>query len=181
LLRTDPERLPGRDALGLPLQLERRELPVLDDLLRGGEGPRAHHHPAGLRRSLQSRGHVHSVTGQHPIPWAGDSVLIDEHLPGLDADPHLESRLAFGREGPIELGEDRLHLQRGSDRTFGIILVGTRDAEDRQEGIAHKLLEQPLVTPDLIGQPVECPPHHGLDHLGILALSERRRPDQVGE
>ena len=89
------------------------------------------------------------------------ALLVDEHLAGLDADPHRELRLALGREPAVQLGQHRLHLERRAHRPFGVVLVGAGDAEDRQHRIAHELLGQALVAGDLLGEAVESPSRPG--------------------
>ncbi len=74
----------------------------------------------------------------------------------------------------VQLRQDRLHLDRGAHGALRVVFVRARHAEHGQHGIAHELLQEPLVAPDLLGQPVERPADHGLDHLGILAFGERR-------
>ena len=165
----------------LPLQVERRKLAVLDHVLGGRVDGRTDHDASRLRGTLQARGRVHRVAGEHAVARAARSFLIDEHLAGLHADPHRELRPALGGEPAVQLGKDRLHLDRRADGALGVVLVRARHAEDGQHGVAHELLEEPLVAPDLLGQSVERAADDGLDHLGILAFRERRGPDEVGE
>jgi hypothetical protein len=179
--RLDPERHPCRDGLGLALQVERLELAVLDHVLRGGVRAGPDDDLSGLGRRLEPRGRVHGVAGQHAVALTGGALEVDEHLAGLDADPHRERGLALGREPAVQLGQDGVHLEGGANRALRVVLVGPRDPEDRQDRIAHELLEEPLVPRDLLGDPVERATDDGLDDLGILALCEGRRADEVGE
>ena len=181
MLRLDAQRLPRDHRRDLPLQVERRQLPVLDHVLGGRVDGGTDHDASRLSGTLQTRSRVHRVAGEHPVARAARPFLVHEHLARLHADPHRELRPALRGEPAVQLGEDRLHLDRRADGALGVVLVRPRHAEDGQDGVAHELLEEPLVATDLLGQSVERPADDGLDHLRILAFRERRRPDEVGE
>ena len=132
---------------------------VLNDVLcaRPHGGP--NHDLARLRCRLQAGCGVDSVAGEHAIAGPSGTLNVDQDLAGLYADAHGQRRLAFGREAAVQLGEDRLHLEANADRPFRVVFVGLGDTEDRQDGVAHELLEESLVALDLLRQPVKGAPN----------------------
>ena len=136
---------------------------------------------ARIGGGLEAGGRVHRVAGQHAVARACRSLHIDQDVAGLDPDPHRELRLPLRREPVVQLGQDRLHLERGADGPLRIVLMRLRHPEHREHRVAHELLEQPAVALDLDAQPVERAPHHGLHDLRVLLLGERRRSHQIGE
>jgi len=165
----------------LPLEGQRLELPVVDDLLRRREHDGAHHDLPRRGRCLQPGGSIDSVASEHPLTRPGGTLQVDQHLTRLDADPHLQARLMLRRECPVQLPENGLHLDGGPNRALGIVLVSRRDAEHGKDGVAHELLDEPAEPLDLPGQAVKGPTHHGLDDLGVLGLGQGRGSNHVGE
>ena len=179
--RRHRQGVPCRNWLRLSLQGERRQLGELDHVLHGREHARTHDDVPWLGRGLQSGGDVHGVAGEHPVARTGRALEVDEHFAGLDADPHRELWLALSCEPSVQLGQDREHLQRGTNCPLGVIFVGFRDTEHRQHGVAHELLEVSPVALDLSREPVEGASHYGLHDLGVLLLGEGGRADEVSE
>ena len=70
---------------------------------------------------------------------------------------------------------------RRAHRAQRIVLVGDRDAEDRHHGVADVVLDRAAVALDDIAHADEPALHRPAQRLGIHALSERRRSDDVGE
>src|SRR5262249_59542132 len=77
LLRSDPERLPPGDRLRLPLEVERRDLSVLDHVLRRREHTWPDEHPPGFGGRLEPGGRVHGVAGEHPVAASARALHID--------------------------------------------------------------------------------------------------------
>ena len=134
---------PGRHEFGLALEVERLEGAVLDGVLGARVDGGPNDDLARFGRRLQACGSVHAVAGQHPVPRSGRAFEIDEDFASLHPDPHAKGRLALGGEAAVQLGQDRLHLEGGTDRPFCVVLVGPRDPEDGKHRVAHELLEGP--------------------------------------
>ena len=134
--------------------------------------------PAAL---LEAGGGVHGVAGDDPIAFVGSPSEIDQDLAGLDADTQGELGSALGPQLGRELGHRGLHLERGADGSFGIVLVDGRHAEDGQHRVAGELLDEAFVARDLDAQPVEHPADERLDVLRVETLVEAREADDVGE
>lgn len=121
------------------------KLAVLDDVLGARVDSGADHDLRRLGRALEPSRGVDGITSEHAIARVRGTLDVDEHLARLDADPHRKRRLAFCGEPAVQLGQDRLHLERGADGTLCVVLVRPRDAEHCEDGVAHDLLQQPLV------------------------------------
>ncbi len=144
-----------------------------------GRGSDEHH--VGLGHTLNPGRDVDRVAGEHPVTRRRRALEVDEHLAGLDADAHRDLRLGLRGKGAVQLGEHRLHLERAADRSLGIVLVDGGDAENREEGVTHELLEQAAVALDLFAEAIERPAHERLNDFRILPLGERGRADDVTE
>ena len=136
---------------------------------------RTGHHLAGPGQRLQPARHVHHVA--HGRVVAADPERADEHLAGVDADPQLDLGAEVGRRA----GQRPLHLQGGPHRPLGVVLVGHRRAEQRDDGVAHDLVDPPAVRPHVGHQSFEAAVDQVLHLLGVAGLGQRREADQICE
>ena len=130
---------------------------------------------AGDRQLLQSGGRVHDVAHRRVV-GAGDRA--DQHLAGVDPDPHLDRVRRVLR---TELAERRLHRQPGPHGPIGVVLVRDRSAEQRDDRIAEHLVDDTAVRLDVADQLLEDGVDQALHLLGISVLGQRREPDEIGE
>lgn len=175
----DRDDLPGGHRGGLAAQGEDGQLPVLDDVPRGGVGRGAHDDPARLGCRLQAGSDVDRVAGHEEFALLSGSGEVDEHLPGLDADAQAEFRSDGGRGADMDHG--RLHLQCRPSRPLGIVLVRGRDTEDRQQRVARALLHHALVACHLLREALERGGHQRGDDLRVVGFAEARESDEIRE
>ena len=168
----DFPRLHGRFP---PLDLQRAHVLVAHDT--PGRRPRrgADHDLTGERRGLQPLGRIHDVAHRRVV--AAGAQRSDEHLTGVDPDTQLRTGTAI----PVQLGHGALHLERAPNGAFGVVLVGDRRAEQRDERIADKLVDAAAVPLDVRGERGETPVDEVFDAFRIGRLGERREPDEVAE
>ena len=110
-------------------------------------------------------------------PSAGFDVEADERLAGVDADAQPQRRAAERRQ----VAASSQIRRRRADRPLGIVLVGRRDAEDADHGIADELLDDAAVGLDLGAGHREVRGQHPVDVLGIGGLRGRGEADEVAE
>ena len=105
---------------------------------------------ARLGQRLESLRGVHDVAHHRGV--AAGAHRADEHLAGVHADAHPD------RDADL-LGDERerlLHPQRGTDRPFGVVLVGDRRAEQRDDLVADDLVEATAEGRDVGHEPFEA-------------------------
>ena len=71
--------------------------------------------------------------------------------------------------------------ERGADRTFRIVLVSDRSAEEREQSVAGEILDGASERLDGRDHASHGVADDELQLLGVEALAERGRPDEVGE
>jgi len=121
---------------------------------------------AGARSLLQPRGHVDGGAGRERR-----FGLVDDDLAGFDADPRLELHLVH----PVD---DR---ERRADRSFGVVLVGLRDAEGGHDCVAGEFLHRAAVGLDAAGDAFEVGRHAPPDDLGVSPRDQVGVVDEVDE
>jgi hypothetical protein len=139
-----------------------------------GVGP--DHDLAGLGHGLEPAGGVDDVA--HGGGVAAGPQRAHEHLAGVDADSHLE---AVGADLVGPRRQRPLHAQAGADRPLGVVLVGDRRAEERQQPVADHLVDATAEVGDVGGQPFEASVDEVLDLLGVPVLGQGREADEIGE
>ena len=169
------DRLPRRNGLGLALEAQRLELPILDRLARGAEGPLPHRHAPRPGRGLEPGGNVHRVA-DHRVSVA-DRACHD--LAGVHPDAEREVHLERAGEALVDLAHRLLHTERRAHGALGVVLVGDRGAEDRHHVVADVLVDGAAVTVHLLTEPAQRPVDEALHGLRIHALRDRRVARQV--
>ena len=104
-----------------------------------------------------------------------------KHLAGVDADAHPDAGASGEARRADEVAQRLLHPQRGAHRALGVVLVGDRRAEQRQDPVAEDLVDPPAERRDVVDQQLEARVDQSLHLLGIAVLGQRGEPDEVGE
>ena len=172
--------LVGDDRLAFPFHLERPgelgDERVTDEALRR----MADENRPGPRRSLEPRREVRRVADRGVVHLEVVADGADDHRTGVNPDPHLQLEAARGG-GRVEGGEGVANRERGAHGAVRSVLVGDRGAEERHQAVAGERVDDALDGVDL----AERERHVLLEEiailLGIHALGERRRADEVAE
>ena len=125
----------------------------------------------GRLRLLESRRDVHGVAGRERASLARPS---DHDLARVHPDPQREAV----RE---ELVQTLEHPERRLQRPLGVVLLGHRGAEDRDDRVADELLHRPAAERDLGFHRVVEALEEVSRVLGIELGTHRRRADEIGE
>ena len=167
---------PGRKGLVEPLRLHLLSLAIVDVVLR--EEPRRFpgQHGARLGGLLEPGRRIH----HRPIQEPGLRAFgADGHPPGVHPDPALEG--AGYQETLPELGHAFHDGQRRPDRPDRIVVVGVRDAEHADHGIAGEVVRATSERLQLLGDRLV----EGRDDLAVALRidlgGQPGRADQVGE
>ena len=99
-----------------------------------------------------------------------------DDLAGRDPDPDLE-RLAVGRHARERVAD----REGGEGRTDGVVVMGPRPPEDREDRVADELLAGPVVRLDRVGHRGERGPHPLADDLGVVLGHHPHVVHEVGE
>ena len=164
--------LPDGDRLLLSLRLDRRGLAVVDRLRGGPVGRLADEDPVHRRGGLDAGGGVDDVACGHAFPRLGPRREVDQRLAGVDADPDLELPL---------LGNPVTDRERRAQRTFRIVFVRNRRAEERHHRVTDELLDGSAVAFELGPQARVVGHEHRPHVLRVEPLGARGEPDQIGE
>jgi hypothetical protein len=158
------------------------QLPPLAPFERGLDEPAcalAHQHFAGPRLRLESRCRIDGIAHGCEL-HSGERT--DDGQPGFDADPHGDG---VDRPLPGDLGGapvDVVHQpQAGQHRSLGVVLVGLWSAEQGQQAISCHMLDGSAEGLGGGGHERDRLADDGTEVLGIQALGQRRRADDVGE
>ncbi len=166
---------PGGHQLLTTLGVDRRQLVVRDHPAGGGVGGGADEHGAGRRRGLEAVGRVHHVA--HGRVVAAGAQGPDQHLAGVDPDPHLDLDVEAGGD----LGQGGLHPQGRPDRPLGVVLVGRGGPEQGDDGVADDLVDSAPEGVDVLHEVLEAPVDQVLHLLRVTGLGQRGEPHQVRE
>ncbi len=132
-------------------------------------------HGTRCRSSLEARCRVDDVT--HGGVIAAGSKCTDKHLTRVDPDAQL------GRD--VELiahqAERLLHLQRGSHRPLGVVLMRDRGTKQGDDRVPHDLVDLAAERLDVGDQPFEASVDEVLHVFGIRGLGEGGEAHEVGE
>ena len=173
--RDGPDRAPGVDGLFPSLHRDRPEGLVADAPQRRRVGRGADDHLVRPRDLLEPARGVHDVAHRGVVATGPERA--DQHLAGVHPDAEVHVHLELGPH----LREALLHAQRGPDGPLGVVLVGDRRAEQRDQRVADHLVDLAAEGRDLDREPLEAAVDEVLDVLGVRGLRQRREPDQVGE
>ena len=73
-----------------------------------------------------------------------------------------------------------MHLERGPHGPFGVVLVGDRRPEERDDLVADDLVEAAAEGRDIGDEPLETVVDEAFDLLGVGRGRDRREADEIG-
>ena len=79
-----------------------------------------------------------------------------EHDAGVDPDAHLELAADLLAQSSVHLADGCLHVERGQDRSSGIVSMRDRCAKGGHDGIAQKLVDFAAVARDGLVEHLEA-------------------------
>ena len=180
-MRTQPGDPVGVDQVGLALHLELAEVVQLER--RAGEvlGRPRDEDVTGLRRGLQAGSDVDRVTQGRVLVAQVAPDVPDDDRPGVDAGADREVDAALRLQLACELLGRGDHVEASADRALGVVLVGHRGTEEREHRVALELRDRALVAEDGRAHELEGLVDDRGPILGVHALEDRRRADDIGE
>ncbi len=116
----------------------------------------------------------------HGGVFGGTGHVPDDDLAGVDTDAQLQRTVEVGLLGD-ETGERVVHLQRRPDGPIGIILVGDRRAEQREDAVTEDFVDTAAEAGDVGDQALEAGVDQALHPLGVEVLGQCGVADQIGE
>src|SRR5207253_9018140 len=163
----------GNHRLRLALELQRPGLAPLEygcHLAMGGLG---NENAARIGSCLQARRGVDRVADGSVLDPAACANLADDHLAGMDARPHGELRAEAPPNLLGVLADADHQVERGPDRTLGVVLMRYRGAEDCQDTVPGKVLDRSAVRLDHPDRARNRLAYHQLDLLRVEPFSQR--------
>ncbi len=158
--------------LGLSLGLHRLERRlVLDRGARAQVGLLTDEHRADGSRGLQPGGGVYDIAGDHRLALSDSCFELDDCLPGVHRDSHLEPVLAR----PVPNGE------RGPNGPLVVVAESSRGAEDPHHGVTDELLYPAAEALELGANALVVRRQDRADVLGIELLGACGEPDEIDE
>ena len=132
---------------------------------------------AGRRGLFHARG---DVDGDAADAAFGIDAAAEQHVAGVQADANVEAAVAvgaldLGAKGAA-LGEQRQAAAHGA---LGVVFARQIGAEHREQVVAGVLQDLAVVCLDDCRAARERAVHHGVDFLGVEALAQLRRADDV--
>jgi hypothetical protein len=120
----------------------------------------------------------HGSAGREGLPVAG---IGSDDLAGVDARANGKTHAVRFLQLLVQTAERGAHVDRGPDGAQCVVVVDSRDAEDRHRRVADELLHHPTVPLDLAADQVEVTLHHSPQCLRIERLAERCEVRDVRE
>jgi hypothetical protein len=135
-----------------------------------------------LRKRLQTCRQVRGPADDRGFRCRSFADLIaDDHRSRSDADPHREFDPGRPRDRSIQLRHGIHDIETRPRRSLGLVLMGARVAEIRQDAVAHELRDKAVVAPDRSAAPVLERRDDIAQIFGIHLGGERSRPRQVAK
>ena len=169
--RAHLRRRPDVDRLALPLRVDGRRLPVVDEVPGRPVGRPVDEDAVHRCAALESRGGVDDVAGRHSLALGRARVERDEDLARRDPDSQLDAVL----DGEVA------NRERRADGALGVVLVRRRSAEEGHHGVTDELLDRASVSFELGSDTRVVRAQDRLDVLGIQRLRLRREAHEIAE
>ena len=150
------------------------EVAIFEQIAYQTTGARGDDDGIRLGQGLQAGGEVWSFADDRLLlRRAFTDQIADHHEPCSDADPRLEL------DGfDIEATDRSDHIQPGSDRPLGIVLMRPRVAEIKEYTVAHVFGDKPVEAADDIGDGAMI---RGDDLAQIFRVESRRERCRANE
>ena len=103
------------------------------------------------------------------------------HFTAGDANPQGEPQAVLTFEPVVEQGQRALHVEGGSHRALGVVLVRDRRPKNRHDGITHVLLDGSFVALNGAHQRGEEGTEDAPKVFWIKPFPERGRPRKIGK
>ena len=165
-------------ALGLSLQLERRERLAEGRVAHERAGERTEKDLARAGRLLEARRHVDGVSGDEGLAPGG---VAGHHRAAVHPRAHRKAHIPLGLEVDVERVHRGHQVEGRPAAAQGVVLARGRDAEDAHHRVADELLDRAAVAGErpLAGREVA---HLDVaERLGIEPLAEGGGAGLVGE
>ena len=136
---------PRRDRLGKSLEVVSTEVAQAERIREQPARGAGDDDLSGLRQALQSRGEIRGIADERIVPQrAAAAEIAHDHEAARDADADRERLGGPGLEPRRALDD----VERRSHRSLGVIPVGARVAEIRQDAVAAKIAEEAVIGLD---------------------------------
>src|SRR5450432_54805 len=142
----------------------------------------ADEHGVGRSDALQPSCDVGRLAERQPLVATGARDLTNHDDPGVDADPHREIwTLSDGGTLGVQLAQRLDDCETALYGPLRIVLAGKRESKIDEQTVAQVLRDVPLERTHSVGAgPLEAVDELA-EILGIHALAERRRSDQIAK
>ena len=174
------ERGPCTDGPRLALRVELDHVPVRDVATCRALRSLADEHRSRHRELLQARRDVHGVAAHHQLA-SGGGVPARDDLARVYADAKSRLRSMALAQDVLVRAERRLHRECRAHGALGVVFVRARDAEHGEHRVAGELLAHAAEALHLGVHQREELSLQRSHVLGVEALAERGRADEVGE
>ncbi len=165
-----PNGQPGLGRLRLALGFDRRCRLVVDRVARRPIGLPPDDDAVDRRRRLQPRSRVDDIARDHRLAELRSRAERDQRLARVDRDPNLHVELA-------ELPHAVSHRERRTRRALGVVAVGRRRAEDRDDRVTDELLDDAAERLKLAPDEVVVRRQEGSYVRGVELLRARGEAD----
>ena len=180
--RPDAQHLVDVQRSADALDLGRAQVAELEIALGQFVGVLADHDRAGRGQPFQPRGQAGRMADRHVIRVQvvlADRADHDRAAVHADADLQVDALLAAQ---PLGVAPPAfLHPQRGEQRPLGVVFVGQRCAEQREDAVAHGLRHVALVAMDRVHHELERRVDDRARVFRVEVFDEGHRALDVGE
>ena len=177
LNRDQARRLPGGHALGLALELEGLERPVVDGFASRPVGALSDGHAAGASGRLQPGRDVDRISHYR----VGVTNRTGHDLACVHSHTQREAHPMSGIKLLVHLLHRILHTERRAPGPLGVVLGSNGGAEQGHHVVPYVFVHRAPVALDLLPQPAQAATDKALDRFGVHALCHRRVAGEIGE
>jgi hypothetical protein len=140
---------------------------------------RANQYLTGSRQGLQTLRRVHRVAGDGVGLRTARAEAASHHRPRVDAEVERERQASAPAPVGIEARRPFKHSERRPKCPLGVVLMGVRRAEQREQGIADELVHEAAELLHRSGQFFEQLVLERLHDLGVELFGECRESAEV--
>ena len=173
------EQLPGEHGLALSFERELADGRELESVGREAVREVADVRLALRRSRLQPLGEDHGVAEHGVVHARLAPEDARDAVPGVDA--AVQRELCVVRKRLAEPGELAMHLEGDQERSLGVVLVGDRRPEEREQSVAGELLDVAAVAADDAAEGADDRIDDLEQVLGVEPVGKRRESRDVRE